>query len=243
MSQLPRESSNPRLRSRRAPRRRGEVPPTRSASRRACRRRPTVYDKSGQAYGFTTENACVVDPTGGRSFFLAATLYTNADGVLNDDAYDYATVALPFFAELGEATASYSGDGDRGPAPWRGRGGSPGASGCRLRPCCAAATCGAPAARWRRCPRHPWGRGGPPCREQPPGARQAAAALDRRTVGIVVPASMAFEARADRPRPRAARGDRAAGAGRPARRGGRHGYFAGTDKERATDVDGARECA
>ena len=31
-------------------------------------------------------------------FFLAATIYTNSDGVLNDDAYDYDEVALPFFA-------------------------------------------------------------------------------------------------------------------------------------------------
>jgi hypothetical protein len=71
----------------------------------------TLHDKTGQAYGFTTENAYVVEKGAGgragdaRAFFLAATLYTNADGVLNDDAYDYEAVALPFFADLGEATA------------------------------------------------------------------------------------------------------------------------------------------
>ncbi len=64
-----------------------------------------IFNKIGQAYGFTTENAWVTDTATGRSFFLAATLYTNEDGVLNDDKYDYATVALPFMADLGEAAA------------------------------------------------------------------------------------------------------------------------------------------
>lgn len=66
-----------------------------------------VYDKTGQAYGFTTENAYVVDRATGRSFFLAATLYTNGDGVLNDDRYEYAEVAEPFLADLGEAVARW----------------------------------------------------------------------------------------------------------------------------------------
>jgi hypothetical protein len=64
-----------------------------------------VFGKSGQAYGFTLDNAWVVDTLTGRSFFLAAALYTNDDGVLNDDRYDYETVALPFLADLGEAAA------------------------------------------------------------------------------------------------------------------------------------------
>ena len=49
--------------------------------------------------------AWVVDREAGRSFFLAAALYTNADGILNDDQYEYETVALPFLAALGEAVA------------------------------------------------------------------------------------------------------------------------------------------
>jgi hypothetical protein len=63
------------------------------------------YSKIGQAYGFTTENAWIVDEATGRAFFLAATLYTNEDGVLNDDHYDYEAVALPFLADLGEVIA------------------------------------------------------------------------------------------------------------------------------------------
>lgn len=68
-----------------------------------------VYNKVGLAYGFTTENAYVVDRAGGlhRSFFLAATIYTNEDGVLNDDNYEYDEVAFPFLADLGEAVARW----------------------------------------------------------------------------------------------------------------------------------------
>ena len=57
----------------------------------------------GEAYGFSVENAYVEDRETGRALFLAATIYTNADGVLNDDRYEYAEVAKPFFALLGEA--------------------------------------------------------------------------------------------------------------------------------------------
>jgi len=64
-----------------------------------------IANKIGQAYGFTTENAWVVDAGTGRGFFLAATLYTNEDGVLNDDAYEYESVAVPFFTALGEVAA------------------------------------------------------------------------------------------------------------------------------------------
>jgi hypothetical protein len=64
-----------------------------------------IYNKTGQAYGFSIENAWVVDTETGRGFFLAATLYTNKDGILNDDEYEYEEIALPFLADLGEAVA------------------------------------------------------------------------------------------------------------------------------------------
>ncbi len=64
-----------------------------------------IYNKVGQAYGFSIENAYVVDIETGRAFFLAAVLYTNSDGVLNDDRYEYDEVALPFLADLGESVA------------------------------------------------------------------------------------------------------------------------------------------
>ena len=60
-----------------------------------------VYNKIGQAYGFLIDNAYVVDAAHGVEFLLAAVLYVNSDGVLNDDKYDYDTVGLPFLRELG----------------------------------------------------------------------------------------------------------------------------------------------
>lgn len=62
-----------------------------------------IVNKIGRAYGFSTENAWIEERASGRSLFVAATLYTNSDGVLNDDRYDYEAIADPFFAALGEA--------------------------------------------------------------------------------------------------------------------------------------------
>eukprot|EP00898_Chlorokybus_atmophyticus_P003869 jgi/Chlat1/4483/Chrsp29S04574 len=64
-----------------------------------------IYNKIGRAYGFTIENAFVVDMETGCSFFLTATLYTNSNGVMNDDKYEYEPFADNFFADLGEVAA------------------------------------------------------------------------------------------------------------------------------------------
>ncbi len=64
-----------------------------------------ISNKVGQAYGFSIENAYVEDTATDRAFFLAAVIYTNSDGVLNDDKYEYDEIARPFFADLGEAVA------------------------------------------------------------------------------------------------------------------------------------------
>jgi hypothetical protein len=61
-----------------------------------------VYNKIGQSYGFLTDNAYVVDAAHGVEFLLAATLYVNADGVLNDDKYEYDTIGFPFMRDLGK---------------------------------------------------------------------------------------------------------------------------------------------
>lgn len=62
-----------------------------------------IANKVGRAYGFSIENAYVEDRVGARAFFVTAAIYTNADGVLNDGAYEYDTIATPFLADLGEA--------------------------------------------------------------------------------------------------------------------------------------------
>ncbi|MBM3975567.1 MAG: serine hydrolase [Planctomycetes bacterium] len=64
-----------------------------------------IQNKVGRAYGFSIENAYVEDRSSGRAFAITAVLYTNSDGVLNDDAYEYDKIADPFFADLAELVA------------------------------------------------------------------------------------------------------------------------------------------
>jgi hypothetical protein len=68
----------------------------------------TIYDDDfkifnivGLSYGFSCEVAYIVNIRTGVEFFLAAALYTNDDGVLNNDHYDYHKVAFPFYGKLG----------------------------------------------------------------------------------------------------------------------------------------------
>ena len=104
MSQYPRKSTNPTYE-------REEYPDDYvkallpGIERVIPKRHIKIYNKTGQAYGFSTENAWVVDTRTGNHFFLAATLYTNKNGILNDDEYEYEETARPFMADLGEAVA------------------------------------------------------------------------------------------------------------------------------------------
>lgn len=68
-------------------------------------RRVEITGKIGRAYGFTVENCALRNPATGRTVFVTAVLYTNADGVLNDDRYEYAEVADSVLADLGELVA------------------------------------------------------------------------------------------------------------------------------------------
>ncbi|WP_126546807.1 serine hydrolase [Hymenobacter amundsenii] len=61
------------------------------------------YNKIGQAYGFLIDNAYLTNEAAGVEFLLSAVVYVNANGVLNDDQYEYDTVGLPFLRELGQA--------------------------------------------------------------------------------------------------------------------------------------------
>ncbi len=62
-----------------------------------------IFNKSGEAYGFKTDCAYIVDYENGVEFLLAATLYTNDNETFNDDNYEYEEIAQPFFRDLGLA--------------------------------------------------------------------------------------------------------------------------------------------
>ncbi len=57
--------------------------------------------KSGRAYGFHLDNAYIEDKETQRSIFVAATVYTNPNGILNDDDYGYDDVSKPLLAAIG----------------------------------------------------------------------------------------------------------------------------------------------
>ena len=66
-----------------------------------------VFNKVGWAYGFLTDVSYVVDVKSNIEFMLAATVYVNSDGVLNDNKYDYERVGYPFLYQLGQTIYQY----------------------------------------------------------------------------------------------------------------------------------------
>lgn len=66
-----------------------------------------IFNKVGWSYGFLTDVAYIVDFEKNVEFMLSATIYCNADGILNDDKYDYDAVGLPFLEQLGQTIYNY----------------------------------------------------------------------------------------------------------------------------------------
>lgn len=100
MGELPRESGNPVYDPAEAPDDwvKFMLPGVREASPGAG-----IINKIGLAYGFTSDTAWITD--GRRGVFVAGTIYTNADGVLNDDRYEYEEMAFPFWRAVGRELA------------------------------------------------------------------------------------------------------------------------------------------
>jgi hypothetical protein len=66
-----------------------------------------IFNKEGDAYGFLTDVAYVVDFDKKIEFLLSASIYCNPDGIFNDDKYDYENVGLPFMKNLGQVIYEY----------------------------------------------------------------------------------------------------------------------------------------
>jgi hypothetical protein len=66
-----------------------------------------VFNKVGWSYGFVTDVSYVADFENNVEFILAATIYVNSDGVINDGKYDYNTVGHPFLYQLGQTIYQY----------------------------------------------------------------------------------------------------------------------------------------
>ncbi len=62
-----------------------------------------IFNKVGDAYGFLTDSAYIVDFENKIEFLLSATIYTNENQTFNDNKYEYDEIALPFLKNLGLA--------------------------------------------------------------------------------------------------------------------------------------------
>jgi len=62
-----------------------------------------IFNKVGDAYGFLTDAAYIVDFKKNIEFLLSATIYTNENQTFNDDHYEYDEIGLPFMRNLGQA--------------------------------------------------------------------------------------------------------------------------------------------
>ncbi len=61
-----------------------------------------ILNKTGWAYGHLLDGAYFVDFKEGVEFLASAIIYVNENKTLNDDSYQYESIGLPFFAELGD---------------------------------------------------------------------------------------------------------------------------------------------
>jgi hypothetical protein len=66
-----------------------------------------IFNKVGDAYGFLLDVAYVADFKNNIEFILSAVIYCNADGILNDDKYEYDSIGFPFLKKLGLAVYNY----------------------------------------------------------------------------------------------------------------------------------------
>jgi hypothetical protein len=66
-----------------------------------------IFNKVGDAYGFLTDIAYIVDFKNNVEFMLSATILCNNDGIFNDDTYDYDGIGFPFMKNLGKTIYQY----------------------------------------------------------------------------------------------------------------------------------------
>ena len=66
-----------------------------------------VFNKVGWAYGFLTDVSYIRDTLNNIEYMLAATVYVNSDGIVNDSKYDEETVGFPFLRTIGDRFYTY----------------------------------------------------------------------------------------------------------------------------------------
>ena len=66
-----------------------------------------IFNKVGDAYGFLTDVAYIVDYKNKVEFMLAANIHVNANQVFNDGVYEYDEIGFPVLAEIGRILYQY----------------------------------------------------------------------------------------------------------------------------------------
>ena len=66
-----------------------------------------IYNVVGMSHGYLADVAYFADSLHQSEFMLSAVLYVNQDGVINDGAYEYDSIGLPFLAQLGQLIQLY----------------------------------------------------------------------------------------------------------------------------------------
>lgn len=66
-----------------------------------------IYNIVGMSHGYLADVAYFADSLHRSEFILSAVLYVNRDGIINDGAYEYDSIGLPFLAQLGRCIQQY----------------------------------------------------------------------------------------------------------------------------------------
>lgn len=66
-----------------------------------------IFNKVGDAYGFLTDIAYVVDFEKQVEFILAVNIHVNENEIFNDGEYEYDSIGFPFLGQLGRAVYDY----------------------------------------------------------------------------------------------------------------------------------------
>jgi cell division protein FtsI/penicillin-binding protein 2 len=66
-----------------------------------------IFNKVGDAYGFLTDVAYIIDTKNKVEFMLSATISCNAKGIYNSNAYDYDSIGYPFMKNIGQLIYQY----------------------------------------------------------------------------------------------------------------------------------------
>lgn len=66
-----------------------------------------IFNKIGQAYGFMTDNAYIVDLEANIEFLLSAVISVNDNQIYNDGVYEYETIGDEFMQNIGHLIYNY----------------------------------------------------------------------------------------------------------------------------------------